>query len=119
HDAAVRPHRSGGLAADRLAREVSAHTRLGPFAVEGELGRGGMGVVWAGRHVPSGLPVAVKVMPEHTDPSAVADEVRAVARLDHPGVVPVHDHGRLEADGPLGPAGAPWLVMGRAHGGTV
>ncbi|MGE0708055.1 MAG: hypothetical protein AB7N76_17400 [Planctomycetota bacterium] len=36
--------------------------RIGPYAIERELGRGGMGVVFAGRHLQLGRPTAIKVL---------------------------------------------------------
>lgn len=36
--------------------------RLGPFELLRPVARGGMGVVWQGRHVGRDLPVAVKVL---------------------------------------------------------
>jgi hypothetical protein len=68
--------------------------------------------------------VAVKVLPRPASPSsslrlALAREVRAVARLDHPGIVRVFDQGIVSREvevrtrGRIG-AGAPYLVMERA-----
>lgn len=65
--------------------------------LEGELARGGMGVVYRGRHR-IGRPVAVKVIhDELADDPAVrarfAREARLLARLSHPGIVTIHDWG--------------------------
>jgi WD40 repeat protein len=78
-----------------------------------EHGRGGLGRVMRTRDLDLGREVAVK---EILDPSGV-DEVRFVrealitARLEHPGIVPVHDAGRW-------PNGTPFysmkLVSGRS-----
>jgi serine/threonine protein kinase/tetratricopeptide (TPR) repeat protein len=94
---------------------------LGAFELTAPLGRGGMGVVWRGRHRQHGTPVAVKVI---TDASAREDryqaafrnEVRAVAGLSHPGVVQVFDFGLVDAaaDAASGgrlQAGSPYLIM--------
>lgn len=88
-----------------------------------------MGEVWRGRHREQGLPVAVKVVHARLwsrEESRVAfrDEVRAVARLDHPGVVAVFDHGEVppEAEAASGGeivAGSPYLVMELAEGGSL
>ena len=93
---------------------------LGSFVVTDRIGSGGMGVVHAGEHRATGTPVAVKLLRRASDPSGVtharfADEVRAVAALDHPHVIRVHDQGVLERPTLGLPAGTPWLAMERAE----
>src|ERR1700687_5831675 len=63
------------------------------------LGRGGMGVVYLARDWALDREVALKVVDR---PSAdeetldrLAREARILARLEHPGIVPVHDFGQL------------------------
>lgn len=83
-----------------------------------------MAEVWQGVHAPTGTPVAIKIVtldraPEETLwRSLFAREVRATARLDHPRIVRMHDHGEMPADHPIGP-GAPFLVMEWVNGGTL
>ncbi len=102
---------------------------VGPFELTGVLGRGGMGEVWSGVHRELGEPVAVKVLTSNRarDPDfidAFAGEVRAVAALDHPRVVRVHDYGRIPAgadeatEGQL-VQGSPWLAMELVPGGSL
>ena len=70
--------------------------RIGPVRLEKVVGRGGMGVVWSGRHEALDLPVAVKV--DLSGPSGTElflHEVRLVSQLEHPNVVRVLDHGRV------------------------
>jgi serine/threonine protein kinase len=65
------------------------------------VGEGGMGVVYRGLDAELGREVAVKVLRAPTDPGLAArfrQEARVLARLEHPGIVPVHDAGVL-ADG--------------------
>ena len=71
---------------------------VGPYAIERELGRGAMGVVYAGRHVELGRPAAIKLLLEDQEsPDARARfqrECEALARLgEHPGIVRLYDHG--------------------------
>ncbi|MBA2664347.1 MAG: protein kinase [Bradymonadaceae bacterium] len=71
---------------------------LGPFDLQKPIGRGGMGEVWRALHREQGDAVAIKVMTAERaqDPrfrEAFMHEVRAVARLDHPGVIQVYDAG--------------------------
>ncbi len=92
---------------------------LGPFEVLTEIGEGGMGTVWSGRHRTLGVPVAIKVMsPDLADDADFLEffqrEIRATARLTHPHVIWVYDHGVLPE--PFDrheklQSGLPYLVM--------
>ena len=102
--------------------------RLGPFDLVEEIGRGGMGVVWKAVHRSQGLPVAIKVMTGNRahEPRYRADfraEVRAMAGLDHPGVVVVLDMGEVDADAAGSHVelveGSPWMAMEFAPLGTL
>ena len=92
-------------------------TELGPDVVLAgklrllrPLGQGGMGVVWAARHLTLETDVAVKLIrPERVaaDPALVARferEARATARIAHPHVVRVMDYGSVDG-------AVPYLVM--------
>jgi serine/threonine protein kinase/formylglycine-generating enzyme required for sulfatase activity len=74
------------------------------------LGQGGMGVVWAARHLTLETDVAVKfIRPERVagDPALVARfdrEARATARIAHPNVVQVMDYGAVDG-------AVPYIVM--------
>lgn len=74
-------------------------TRYRPLEV---IGRGGMGVVWRAHDEELQRDVAVKVLAEHVEAEALSTrlrrEARILARLEHPGIVAVHDAGVL-ADG--------------------
>jgi serine/threonine protein kinase len=56
------------------------------------LGRGGMGVVYLARDTALDREVALKVFDR---PPGDANDARLIARLEHPGIVPVHDFGEL------------------------
>jgi len=64
------------------------------------IGRGGMGTVFRGRDRELDRDVAIKVTTLSTaaDAERLRAEARTLARLEHPGIVAVHDVGRL-ADG--------------------
>jgi serine/threonine protein kinase len=90
----------GDRALDNLRRVVAWPDLSGTrYEVRGEIARGGMGVVYAAHDRDLGRDVAVKVIaPEHADPdvaSRLLREARIIARLEHPGIVPVHDVGTL------------------------
>jgi len=79
------------------ARSEPAPARIGPYAIERELGRGGLGVVYLGR-ADGGPPVAIKVLLAGDQASLVdrarfAREAESAQRLDHPGIVQVHEQG--------------------------
>ena len=68
--------------------------RLGDFEILGELGHGGMGVVYLARQLSLGRLVAVKMLPAELAGDEVAlarfrREIRALARCDHPNIVRV------------------------------
>jgi serine/threonine-protein kinase len=116
---------------------MAGERRLGDYTLVRELGRGGMGVVWAARHPRFG-DVALKVVLDAGlgDPDGLARlrrEAAALTRLTHPNVVAVHEvgehggqpfvamafvegeslHERLRR-GPLDAAGAALLTLGIA-----
>jgi serine/threonine protein kinase len=73
-----------------------------PYRLGREIARGGMGVVYEAVDERLDRKVALKVLhvalagPEHA--ARMVREARVVARLEHPGIVPIHDVGTL-ADG--------------------
>src|SRR5262245_48015481 len=77
-----------------------------------ELGRGGMGVVYRGRHRQLDKPVAIKFVNTGVDAKRFLREARLLAKVDSPHVVRVHDF-----DVPN--AGAPMLVMELIEGSDL
>ena len=77
---------------------ISAGTRLGPYEILAPLGAGGMGEVWEARDPRLGRRVALKVLKSEvaSDPDRLARferEAKAVAALNHPNILTVHDVG--------------------------
>ncbi|MFN0241863.1 MAG: serine/threonine-protein kinase [Planctomycetota bacterium] len=72
------------------------------YRVRQEIGRGGMGVVYLAEDLELGRDVAIKIVNDAARSGAIADRLRAeariLARLEHAGIVPVYDAGTL-ADG--------------------
>ncbi len=67
----------------------------GQFALERELGRGGMGVVFLARDLRLDRPVAIKVLPAHlAEEGEVRErflrEARTAGQLSHPNIVPIY-----------------------------
>ncbi len=87
------------------------------YALERELGQGGMASVWLARDLRHDRLVALKIIRRELAGSMGIDrflrEVRLTARLQHPGIVPLLDSGVLQAsDGtPL-----PWYAMAYLEG---
>src|SRR5438034_11294177 len=87
------------------------------YTVEGEIGRGGMGVVFNARDERLKREVAVKVLPPEL---AFREEIRlrflreaeTAARLSHPHIVPIHSVGE-------GPDGLVYFVMAYVDGESV
>jgi eukaryotic-like serine/threonine-protein kinase len=85
------------------------------YALEGKLGRGGMGVVAEAQDRRIGRRVAIKRLAGPPTPAMVARfvrEARIQGRLDHPAVVPVYDLG-IQSDG------RPYFAMRRLRGVTL
>ncbi|HWS25389.1 MAG TPA: serine/threonine-protein kinase [Xanthomonadales bacterium] len=84
--------------------------RIGPFLVEAEIGRGGMGVVYLARRADGAFDqrVALKLLPLGTRSRELAQrflrERQILARLDHPAIARLIDGG-VDAEGRL------WLAM--------
>jgi len=60
------------------------------YELESEIGRGGMGVVYAARDCQLDRRVALKVLD-----SALAGEAQLIAGLEHPAIVPIYETGEL------------------------
>ena len=79
-------------------------TRVGPFAIEELLGRGGMGEVYRARHTEIHTWVALKLLlpalaEQEEFVARFVREARVMRSLDHPGIVTVYEAG--ETDGRL------------------
>ena len=94
-------------AIDRLAAMFRTPDLTGTrYEIISTLGRGGMGVVYLARDTALDREVALKIFDR---PPGEANEARIIARLEHPGIVPVHDFGEL-------PDGRLFYAMKRVRG---
>ncbi|HEX5108834.1 MAG TPA: protein kinase [Vicinamibacterales bacterium] len=94
-----------------------ADATIGPYAIVGELGRGGMGTVYRARDTRLRRDVALKVLPEELrlSPSRLArfeHEARLVAALNHPNIAAIYG---IEDGG----AGVQALVLELVEGKTL
>ncbi|MFC1851232.1 tetratricopeptide repeat protein [candidate division CSSED10-310 bacterium] len=88
-------------------------TRIGPYRLLDVLGQGGMGVVYRARHEVSGDIVALKTIraASEIELESIRREIRALARIDHPGIVRVVSEGLAD--------GLPWYAMDYLSGSTM
>jgi serine/threonine-protein kinase len=92
-------------------------TRAGRFRLLGEIARGGMGAILRAHDPEMDRAVAVKVaLPQYQGDTSLTrrflGEARLAGQLQHPGVVPVYDLGRLED-------GRPFFAMKLIEGRTL
>jgi eukaryotic-like serine/threonine-protein kinase len=78
---------------------LASGTKLGPYQIQASLAAGGMGEVYRARDTRLDRIIAVKILPElvATDEERLRrfeQEAKAVAALNHPNILSVHDIGR-------------------------
>ncbi len=85
------------------------------YEVEAVLGRGGMGVVYKARHLALKRTVALKMLavayPGRAARARFVAEAEAVARLQHPNIVQIHEIGES--------AGLPFFALEFVEGGSL
>ncbi len=90
--------------------------QIGENRILRELGRGGMGIVYEAEQESLGRRVAVKILPGHAasdekNRRRFVREAKAVARLQHPNIVPIYSVGE--------DAGIPYYVMALVEGTSM
>ena len=106
------PEVVSGIAEEFAAREGPDHTglRIGPFRLEREIGRGGMGAVWLAERVDGNFRqhVAIKLIRSGWDGEDAARRFHAerqiLATLQHPNIAHL-------VDGGVTMDGKPWLAL--------
>ncbi|HKP30247.1 MAG TPA: serine/threonine-protein kinase, partial [Gemmatimonadales bacterium] len=86
------------------------------YTIEGEIGRGGMGVVFRARDERLQRRIAIKVLPpelafQKEIKERFTREAQTAARLSHPHIVPIHDVG--EGNGLV------YFIMGLVEGESL
>jgi serine/threonine protein kinase len=89
---------------------------VGPYRIVSQIGRGGMATVFKAYHPALDRFVAIKVPVAdfQSNPEVLARfkrEVRIIAKLDHPNIIPIYDVSEFE--------GTPFLVMRFVEGRTL
>ncbi len=95
---------------------LASGTKLGPFEIQSPLGAGGMGEVYRAKDGRLGRDVAIKVLPQALSRDAerlrrFETEARAIAALNHPNILSIHDIGTYES--------APYLVSEYLEGRSL
>jgi len=90
--------------------------KIGRYEIKAELGRGGMAAVYRAYDPSFDREVAIKVLPREFlhDPNFTVrfkSEIKTVAALEHPAIVPVYDAGEDD--------GIPYFVMRYMTGGSL
>jgi tRNA A-37 threonylcarbamoyl transferase component Bud32/phage FluMu protein Com len=99
---------------DLLPRGEHIPPQLSDYEILGELGRGGMGVVYKVRQKSLDRIVALKMIVGPVEGKIVErflGEARAVAALNHPGIVPIFEIGRADNQ--------PYYTMTFVDGGSL
>lgn len=91
-------------------------TKLGPYEIVSPLGAGGMGEVYRAKDTRLRRDVAIKVLPESLMKDGdrlhrFENEARAVAALNHPNILAIHDIGEQ--------GGVPYLVSELLEGQSL
>ncbi len=85
--------------------------RLDRYDLGRELGRGGMGMVYAARDTELGREVAIKILRPHASAARLRREAQVLAKLAHPNVVRIYDVGEH--------AGQVFIAMELVEGDTL
>ena len=90
---------------------------LGPYSITGDLGHGGMGIVYTAQDPRLDRQVAIKVLPPDLTRDVTAkqrflQEAKAASALDHPNICTIHEINETD-DGQL------YLVMAHYEGETL
>ena len=106
----------GGFTTEPPATSGATFVNLPGYEILGQLGRGGMGVVYKARHVKLNRIVALKMIlagghAGEADLARFRTEAEAIARLQHVNIVQVHEVGEHE--------GKPYFSLEFCAGGSL
>jgi serine/threonine protein kinase len=85
---------------------------IGPYVVERRLAQGGMSILFLARETTTGREAVLKIVPDELSTASararLMREARALASVDHPGIVRIYGTGDLD--------GTPWIAMEYVQG---
>lgn len=110
----IAPAMDQELSSKLATADLAVGESVGPWRIEGELGRGGMSTVYAVVHSEIEKRAALKVVHGNIlspdfPPARVLLEAQVVNRIGHSNIVDIFENGQL-------PDGRPFLVMERLYG---
>src|ERR1700742_4250945 len=96
---------------------IGRGTEVGGYVIEGELGHGGMGVVYAARHPVIGKRAAIKILRPEVSRSPITverfiQEARAVNEIGHPNIIDIFAYRAL-------PDGRAYHIMDLLNGESL
>ncbi len=123
-DSAIRRMLSAGAHSGQwLPPTVEELQRMLPdYEVQALIGRGGMGAVYKGMQRSLDRAVAIKILPPMVNEADAQfatrfkQEAKAMAKLNHPHILAIHDFGEVQIGRALGQIGGAVDQMGRALG---
>jgi serine/threonine protein kinase len=85
---------------DPVGMRVGPGTEVGGYVIDGELGHGGMGVVYSATHPVIGKRAAIKILRPEVSRSPITierfiQEARAVNKIGHPNIIDIFAYGAL------------------------
>lgn len=109
-------HREGGLLSEPAPATGPGLLQLPGYRMIREIARGGMGIIYEAEQVAQSRHVAVKMLLPHLLEQTnmrerFRSEVKAMAGLDHPGILPIYEVGEY--------MGLPFFTMKLASGGSL
>ena len=100
---------------EESAAKFATGATIGRYRIVAQIGRGGMGIVYAAEDLDLHRQVAIKVLPQHIEDRSriqrFVKEARAASALNHPNILTIHETGEFE--------GSRYIVSEYVQGATL